>query len=197
MELKFEYSQKVADGHSPASFVDPDNTVTVFFTNENLKAVTATVGESLFGDVDFSDPVELYDPASMVNVKYLAGNFAWVVFLSDDYKIAVLPHVLPKYVDMHVDDIHKLYYATDRQLLLWNVDNNWRIALTPLHGWLKDIKTGNPHPQYIRNLEGEELPQPTEEYRGERFLLKSENGDEICICLFRENGFQWIKVGGD
>lgn len=94
-----------------------------------------------------------------------------------------------------VDDRYKLYFATDEEIVLMNINNAWEKIASLKHDRLKGLTHGNPHPQYSRKFKGEKLPEPSDYFRGEFFTLIDEDGDEVYMCIRDAQGeFIWEKV---
>ena len=73
MELTFEHSQKVADGHNPAAYHTPDNQLQVLFTDAgNIKA---TYTDTPMGEFDSREFVAPYTVASDDSVEHLRVTY--------------------------------------------------------------------------------------------------------------------------
>lgn len=88
MELIFEHSQKVTDGHTPAAYHSPDNVVQVFYTDEagRIHTIDAETPRGNFADREFSLP-HLAAPdegAQSLSVSYLPRMNFWTVWRSGD-----------------------------------------------------------------------------------------------------------------
>lgn len=88
MELIFEHSQKVTDGHTPAAWHSPDQILQVFYTDAQgrIHTIDAETPRGNFADREFSLPV-LAAPdegAQSLSVSYLPRMNFWAVWRSGD-----------------------------------------------------------------------------------------------------------------
>jgi len=89
MQLTFESSQKVCDGHEPAAFHYRDQNLLVMFNNsaDTLQYVTAVAPESQFGNLDFSEPenaIRHEDPNVTQHRSYsYSGIEHWITWLKN------------------------------------------------------------------------------------------------------------------
>ena len=105
MELTFEHSQKVADGHNPAGFHYADNYIKVSYDN-GLGAIETVRADTPMGDFDsliFGAPgdgiqntVDDIDPAHMKAYSY-SGREHWIVWVSEHNDPAEEHHRIAKY----------------------------------------------------------------------------------------------------
>lgn len=84
MELIFEHSQKVTDGHTPAAYHSPDNVVQLFYTDAQgrIYTINAETPRGNFADREFGLPV-LAAPdegAQSLSVSYLPRMNFWAVW---------------------------------------------------------------------------------------------------------------------
>lgn len=81
MELPFEHSQKIADGHNPAAYHTPDNQFQVLFTDGgNIKATYTETPFGVFEDREFAAPYTVADDEAVqyLRVTYLPRmNVFW------------------------------------------------------------------------------------------------------------------------
>ena len=86
MQLTFEYSQKVADGASPAGFHSPDNVVQVFFTDGDgrIRGIIADTPEGAFDSRNFyGEAIAAPDTnVGFLKVCYLPRMNLWAVWES-------------------------------------------------------------------------------------------------------------------
>src|SRR5690554_6503211 len=88
MELIFEHSQKVTDGHTPAAFHSPDQILQVFYTDTDgrIYTIDAVTPFGAFADREFSAPLLAVPDtgADYLSIAYLPRMNLWANWLTGD-----------------------------------------------------------------------------------------------------------------
>lgn len=121
MELIFEHSQKVTDGHTPAAYHSPDNVVQLFYTDAQgrIHTINAETPRGNFADREFGLPV-LAAPdegAQSLSVSYLPRMNFWAVWrVADVHRLGVF--LLKQETNKYLVDGSMTFNADDPSVTL-------------------------------------------------------------------------------
>ncbi|MFA7017804.1 MAG: hypothetical protein WC239_02285 [Sphaerochaetaceae bacterium] len=208
MQLEFEFNEELTHGTMPSVYNLPDAVLMTYVRPGDTKMYYLTApNPDSDSAINWKDDVRLYllDDTPRIlaldqNVEwpcvyYIPGVRTYLTWYSEDrHRIAMLPDDDPLYPP---ESPYRLYYAVDTEILYMNIAEYWQMIGTPHHNLLYDLAEGNPHPQYLLRLYGDQLPEPSTALRGQVFTLRKGDGeaDEPYICVKDDNDvYVWVPL---
>lgn len=212
MELRFAHVEELEAGLYSGAVHTTANKVNLFYVGPDSKLYfkEAETPLGIWHDLVWSEPINASpeDNHRYLKIKYLAGDFSWYTWLTDDeHLIAVDP---PGESSYGPDDLYRIYYAHDSNKVYMNVGQRWRFIASLRHGLLTE-RNEDQHPQYLNEARhnavshpgqmqkqiDDDLPDATEAQRGQIFTLKGAAGvgDQVYICIKDEDdNYYWKEV---